>query len=93
MQKFPLCSFIFSLLFGMAAAAAADCKGINGVSNFVDETSLSGKTAAAAAWVGKGFYKLRRVSRSVEEGFLWGYEKLFQLARSKRDEMNGPANT
>ncbi len=92
MQKFLLCSFTFSLLFGMAAAAAG-CKEINGVSNFVDETSLSGKTAAAAAWVGKGFYKLRRVSRSVEEGFLWGYEKLFQLARSKRDEMNGPANT
>ena len=52
MQKFSLCSFIFFLLFGMAAAAG--CKGINGVSNLGDETSLSGKTEAAD-WVGKGF--------------------------------------
>ena len=83
MQKFPLCSFIFSLLFGMAAAAAADCKGINGVSNLGDETSLSGKTEAAA-WVGKRLLEVEAGFKVCGRRFFVGVRKALSVCEIKK---------
>ncbi len=64
-------------------AVAADCKGINGVSNLGDETSLSGKTAAAA-WVGKRLLEVEAGLKVCGRRFFCGgTESTFSLRDQK----------